>query len=97
MQVNIHEAKTQLSKLLEKLESGAEKEIIIARAGKPVARLSALTTAKRKRTPGTLAGQGEYWEAPDCWEPEFEDAEFIEGSPLLSEDPGEARINEPSE
>ena len=35
--VNIHEAKTHLSKLLEKVESG--EEIIIARSGKPIARL----------------------------------------------------------
>ena len=38
-QVNMHEAKTRLSKLVEALESGAEDEITIARNGKPVARL----------------------------------------------------------
>ena len=35
--VNVHEAKTQLSKLLARVEKG--QEIVIARAGKPVARL----------------------------------------------------------
>jgi prevent-host-death family protein len=35
--VNVHEAKTHLSKLLERVESG--EEIVIARAGRPVARL----------------------------------------------------------
>jgi antitoxin (DNA-binding transcriptional repressor) of toxin-antitoxin stability system len=37
--VNMHEAKSTLSKLVQQLESGAETEIIIARNGKPVARL----------------------------------------------------------
>ena len=36
-QVNVHEAKTQLSKLLQRVEAGYE--IVIARAGKPVARI----------------------------------------------------------
>ncbi len=37
--VNMHDAKSTLSRLVQKLESGAESEIIIARDGKPVARL----------------------------------------------------------
>jgi antitoxin (DNA-binding transcriptional repressor) of toxin-antitoxin stability system len=37
--VNMHEAKTSLSRLVADLESGAETEIIIARNGKPAARL----------------------------------------------------------
>jgi prevent-host-death family protein len=37
--VNMLDAKTQLSRLVEAVESGAEKEIIIARNGKPAARL----------------------------------------------------------
>lgn len=37
--VNIFEAKTNLSKLLESIESGREREVVIARNGKPVARL----------------------------------------------------------
>jgi prevent-host-death family protein len=53
--VNVHEAKTQLSRLLERVEAG--EEIIIARAGKPVARLIALTQDKPQRTPGRLKGQ----------------------------------------
>src|SRR5205823_7306464 len=44
--VNVHEAKTRLSKLLKKVEAG--EEIVIARAGKPVARLvPAAKTRKR--------------------------------------------------
>lgn len=37
--INIFKAKTELSRLIEAVESGAEKEIIIARNGKPAARL----------------------------------------------------------
>ena len=40
--VNIFEAKTSLSKLIESLETGKEDEILIARHGRPVARLSQL-------------------------------------------------------
>ena len=37
--VNIHDAKTNLSKLVEQIETGSRSEVVIARAGKPVARL----------------------------------------------------------
>src|ERR1700694_3800302 len=53
--VNIHEAKTHLSKLLEAVESG--EEVIIARSGKPIARLSALRSkTPKKRKPGFAKG-----------------------------------------
>jgi prevent-host-death family protein len=45
-QVNIHEAKTQMSKLIELAQSG--EEFIIAKAGKPVARIVPLGKVKRK-------------------------------------------------
>ena len=51
--VNIHEAKTHFSKLLERVALG--EEIIIARAGEPVAKLSPLT-ARKTRTPGGAEG-----------------------------------------
>ena len=53
--VNVHEAKTQLSRLLERVEAG--EEIIIARAGKPVARLVALTQETSQRKAGRLEGK----------------------------------------
>jgi prevent-host-death family protein len=53
--VNVHEAKTQLSKLLERVEQG--EEIVIARAGKPVAKLVPYQDKKMPRTPGRLRGQ----------------------------------------
>jgi prevent-host-death family protein len=46
----VHEAKTNLSKLLEEAESG--KEVIIARGRTPAAKLVAIGTAMKKRTPG---------------------------------------------
>lgn len=51
--VNIHEAKTHFSKLLERVALG--EEIIIARAGEPIAKLSPLT-ARKTRTPGGAVG-----------------------------------------
>jgi prevent-host-death family protein len=44
--VNIHEAKTQFSRIVEKAEAG--EEIVISRAGKPVARLVSLASAASK-------------------------------------------------
>jgi prevent-host-death family protein len=50
--VNIHEAKTHLSRLLEAAAAG--EEIIIAKAGKPIAKLVPIEKPKRK--PGALKG-----------------------------------------
>lgn len=50
--VNIHAAKTNLSKLVDQAAAG--EEIVIARAGKPVARLVALAAAPKKRRLGGL-------------------------------------------
>lgn len=54
-QVNIHEAKTQLSRLLEDVERG--ERIVIARAGVPVAVLTPYKTAVRRRRLGLFAGE----------------------------------------
>ena len=53
--VNIHVAKTQLSKLVDKVAAGSE--VIIAKAGKPVARLVPLATPGRTRKLGSLKGR----------------------------------------
>ena len=58
---NISEAKAELSALIQAVQSG--NEVIIARAGKPVARLVAFRGPSRPRTPGSMAGQ--IWIAPD--------------------------------
>jgi prevent-host-death family protein len=51
--VNVHEAKTTLSKLLEEVERGGE--VVIARNGKPVARL--VPVPRKPRRPGSLKGR----------------------------------------
>ena len=53
--VNIHDAKTHLSRLLERAEAG--EEIVIARAGTPIARLVPYRADRPKRTFGALRGQ----------------------------------------
>jgi prevent-host-death family protein len=53
--VNVHEAKTQLSRLLEQAHAG--QEIILAKAGKPYARLMPLPVAPARRQPGRLKGR----------------------------------------
>jgi len=63
--VNVHEAKTHLSRLLERVERG--EEIVIARAGKPVARL---VPAEPKVKRGGLGRyKGEIWMSEDFDEP----------------------------
>lgn len=52
--VNIHEAKTHFSKLLKRVARG--EEIVIARAGSPVARLAPINPARKKREPGIWKG-----------------------------------------
>ena len=56
--VNMLEAKTNLSRLVESVESGAESEVIIARNGKPVARLVPIVTKPAKRRLGIWADKG---------------------------------------
>ena len=53
-QVNIHEAKTQLSKLIEEALNG--QEIIIAKKNKPLVRLEVLPEARKQRTIGNAKG-----------------------------------------
>jgi prevent-host-death family protein len=62
MKVNVHEAKTQLSRLLERAHAG--EEIVIAKNGVPYARLVPLEMPK-PRTPGLLTGTIE----PSFFEP----------------------------
>jgi prevent-host-death family protein len=59
--VNTHEAKTHLSRLLERVAAG--EEIVIGKAGKPVAKLVPYTEKKNRRKPG--AWKGKIWLAPD--------------------------------
>lgn len=54
-QVNIYDAKTQLSQLIQEVSSGGE--IVIAKAGKPVAKLVAYQPSVTARKPGEWRGQ----------------------------------------
>jgi prevent-host-death family protein len=53
--VNIHEAKTHLSRLLERVQAG--EEITIAKAGKPIAVLTAFRDRRKPRIPGMDKGK----------------------------------------
>lgn len=61
LQVNIHEAKTNLSRLVEQAANGTE--IVIAKAGKPMARLVPIQSPASPRKPGFLKGR--LWIADD--------------------------------
>jgi prevent-host-death family protein len=53
--INIHDAKTHLSRLVERAEHG--EEIIIARSGRPVARLVPLASQEKPRVFGRMRGK----------------------------------------
>ena len=55
--VNMLEAKTHLSRLVEAIETGAAREVVIARNGRPVARLTSLQAAQPPRRLGVARGQ----------------------------------------
>lgn len=58
---NISQAKAELSALIEEVQKGTE--VILAKAGKPVAKLVAYRGPAHPRTPGSMSG--EIWIAPD--------------------------------
>ena len=62
MEVNIHEAKTHLSRLLQRVANG--EEVTIARAGVPVARLVPLAPETKKKRPLGM-DRGRVWVADD--------------------------------
>jgi prevent-host-death family protein len=79
MEVNIHEAKTHFSRLLERVALG--EEVIIAKAGTPVAKLVPLNKTPRNRVFGSAKGD---FTVPDDFndpDPDLEDL-FYNG-PLL--------------
>ena len=80
--LNIHEAKTHLSRLLDEVNAG--EVIVIAKAGKPIAKLVPFSSSKPKRIGGTLAGQ--IWEAPDAWETDEELNSTLTETPLYKSD-----------
>ena len=54
-QMNIHQAKTQFSRLIERVAAG--EEIIIAKSGKPIARLVPYVPKRAVRRPGSMRGK----------------------------------------
>jgi prevent-host-death family protein len=53
--INIHEAKTHLSRIIEEVAAGAE--VIIAKAGEPMVRLSPIVVTPRRKKLGMLKGK----------------------------------------
>ncbi len=85
-QVNLYEAKTRLSALVD--EAAAGEEVIIAKNGRPCARLTKLEAAQKRPAPqfGTLAHLG--WKVPENFDdpdPEIE-ALFNDGPIFQDED-----------
>ncbi|GAA2109481.1 type II toxin-antitoxin system Phd/YefM family antitoxin [Actinomadura alba] len=65
-QYNIHEAKTQLSRIIERVEQGGE--VVISRAGKPVAKVVPLRAEIHRTGRGSLRGQlvlADDWDSPE--------------------------------
>lgn len=74
IKVNVHEAKTQLSKLLVKVQEG--EEVIIAKGNKPIAKLVLLEEMKPERKIGSAKGQ--IFIADDFDEPLEDFKEYME-------------------
>ncbi|MDZ7674315.1 MAG: type II toxin-antitoxin system prevent-host-death family antitoxin [Acidimicrobiales bacterium] len=75
MIVNTHEAKTQLSRLIERAAAG--EEIILGKAGTPMAKLVPYSAERAPRQPGALAGRIRM--APDFDQTPAEVLEAFEG------------------
>jgi prevent-host-death family protein len=73
--VNIHAAKTQLSRLIAEVVAG--EEVVISKAGTPLVRLVPVAAGERPRALGALAGAVR--EAPDCWAPDAETEALFSG------------------
>jgi len=78
--VNMHQAKSTLSRLVERALAG--EDVIIARNGKPLVRLVPVPKTRKPRVPGR--GKGKIWISPNF---EFTDAEIAElfEAPLTAE------------
>ena len=81
-QVNMHEAKSQLSKLARLAWEG--EEIVIAKAGEPYLRLEPYRKRIRERVPGGL--EGKIWMSPDFDEPDEDLIDLIENSKIFPDE-----------
>ena len=87
MEVNVHQAKTNLSKLIAAAESG--EEVIIARNGKPAVKLVLVTPPVRKsRKHLRGSGIGKLWMADDAFSPETD----LEIQKLFEADPNDPKF-----
>ena len=78
--VNMLEAKSSLSRLVESVELGREREIIIARNGRPAARLVSMGAVQSPKRIGLAKGVFEVPESIDAHNPEIASL-FIGGEP----------------
>jgi prevent-host-death family protein len=78
--VNVHEAKTHLSRLLAQVERG--ERVVIARAGKPIATLEPIPHDRQRRTPGRDKGKIVIRADFDDPLPEFDPDYMHPGDPL---------------
>ncbi len=78
--VNMLQAKSSLSRLVEAIESGEEREIVIARNGRPAARLVPVDTVSVAQRIGVARGR---FEVPDDTDASNEDVArlFLDGAP----------------
>ena len=74
MEVNLHHAKTNLSKLLATVESG--EEVVITRKGKPAVKLVLAETPKKSRRNILGSGIGKIWISPDFESPNADMADY---------------------
>ncbi|HZP64063.1 MAG TPA: type II toxin-antitoxin system Phd/YefM family antitoxin [Terriglobales bacterium] len=81
MEVNIHEAKTHFSRLIQRVEAG--EEITISRAGKPVAKLIAVGPKRGTRPMGL--DRGRMWMAPDFDAPDPELEALFYEAPITTD------------
>ena len=77
MVINVYEAKTHLSRLLDRAASG--EEIVLGKSGKPLARLVPYGEPRQPRKPGRLAGK--IWIATDFDETPEDIIAAFEGDP----------------
>nr|WP_094553845.1 type II toxin-antitoxin system Phd/YefM family antitoxin [Synechococcus sp. 1G10] len=84
--VNVHQAKTQLSRLIDDAHAG--ETIVLAKAGKPWARLMPLASPPPQRVPGRLRSQGPLGDPVVLLKPmEADELASWEDSPLISAAP----------
>lgn len=93
MQVNMHEAKTQLSKLVQAVLDG--EQVILARNGAPVVQITKYNPVKPKRKPGSL--KGKIWLADDWDSPETNRVinEMMISKSLFPDEPSAHSAQEP--